>query len=127
MQGRQQDDHVATSFATQLDARRVLPPGQRPADQWQIVHYGPVPRRKVHAGWDIMVFGATASGEQMVIDLAEVLRLPRLKVRADLHCVSGFSVMDLQWEGVAAQTLLAALESAVWLPSAGLILSGGDT
>jgi DMSO/TMAO reductase YedYZ molybdopterin-dependent catalytic subunit len=107
VQGSQQDNDVAMSVSAQLDARRALPPGQRPAEQWQIVHYGPVPRRKVHPRWDITVFGATASGEEVTFDLAELVNgRPLLKVRADLHCVSGFSVMDLLWEGVSVQALL---------------------
>jgi DMSO/TMAO reductase YedYZ molybdopterin-dependent catalytic subunit len=108
VQGSQQDNDVTMSMSAQFDARRALPPGQRPAEQWRIVHYGPVPRRKVNVRWDITIFGATASGEEVTFDLAALAASgARQKVRADLHCVSGFSVMDLLWEGIPTSALLS--------------------
>lgn len=36
----------------------------------------------------------------------EVLALPQAQVRADLHCVEGWSVPDLLWEGVPSSTII---------------------
>lgn len=110
MQGRQQEMSQyagdLTAVGTQSDVRRPLPPGQRPATQWKVVHYGPIPRQKARMAWDITVFGATASGREHRLDLETLASLPQRRVRADLHCVNGFSILDLCWEGVPAQALL---------------------
>ena len=47
-----------------------LPPGQRPQNQWPVLHYGPVPRFKPER-WDLQVYGATADGGKHSWDYAE--------------------------------------------------------
>lgn len=82
-----------------------LPPGQRLQRGWPVTHYGPVPRFKPQS-WDLQVYGATASGEKTVWDFEAFHALPRVTVRADLHCVTRFSILDNEWGGVAAKTVL---------------------
>jgi DMSO/TMAO reductase YedYZ molybdopterin-dependent catalytic subunit len=84
---------------------RALPPGQRHAHGWPVLHYGPVPRFRP-ASWSLGVVGATADGRQHSLDLADLRRLPRTRVRGDLHCVNRWTVPDNLWEGVAVRTLL---------------------
>lgn len=69
------------------------------------MHYGPIPKRKPE-DWDIRVSGATASGVEHVFSLETVVELPRRTVHADLHCASGFSVLDLTWEGIPTSALM---------------------
>ncbi|MGF1429730.1 sulfite oxidase-like oxidoreductase [Kitasatospora sp. LaBMicrA B282] len=82
-----------------------LPPGQRLQRGWPVLHYGPVPRFKPLT-WDFQVFGATASAEKHSWDHAGFHALPRTSVRADFHCVTRFSMLDSEWSGVAAATVL---------------------
>jgi DMSO/TMAO reductase YedYZ molybdopterin-dependent catalytic subunit len=89
----------------EFDAPRVLPPGQRRAERLKVLHYGPVPRFKPET-WRLTVTGRTASGREHAVDLEEFASLPRTKVRGDLHCVARWTVPDLEWEGVAARTLI---------------------
>lgn len=105
MRGQRGEDSAATSFAASANARRGVPPGQRPSENWPVTHYGPVPRRKLE-DWDIRVSGATASGDEHVLKLDVLDELPHRTVYADLHCVSGFSVLDLTWEGIPSSALL---------------------
>ncbi len=84
---------------------RSLPPGQRPAAGWPVLHYGPVPKLRP-ATWELTFAGATADGEQHGLDLAQLAELPRVEVVSDLHCVTRWSVPDRRWQGVAARTLL---------------------
>jgi DMSO/TMAO reductase YedYZ molybdopterin-dependent catalytic subunit len=53
------------------------------------------------------VFGATASGDELRLDAGELAALPRSTVRSDLHCVTKWTVRDLEWGGVLTSTLLA--------------------
>jgi DMSO/TMAO reductase YedYZ molybdopterin-dependent catalytic subunit len=82
-----------------------LPPGQRLQRGWPVLHYGPVPRFKPDR-WDFQVFGATASGDKQRWDHAAFSALPRVTVHGDFHCVTKFSMLDNEWGGVAAKTVL---------------------
>jgi len=84
---------------------RAVPPGQRYALQLRVQHYGPVPRFRPDS-WRFVVNGATADAKERHLDIEELAALPRTTVRADLHCVTKWSVLDNEWEGVAARTLL---------------------
>ena len=90
---------------------RALPPGQRLAPRLRVQHYGPVPRLRP-ASWRLTVNGATDDGKERHLDLDEVAALPRVAVRADLHCVTRWTVLDNLWEGVAARTLLDLVPAA---------------
>lgn len=78
----------------------TLPPGQRPVEGFprfgtHLHHPAPtVPQD--HA---IEVSGPLAEG--FALPLAELARLPRRELTADLHCVAGWSAINLRWEGVA--------------------------
>jgi DMSO/TMAO reductase YedYZ molybdopterin-dependent catalytic subunit len=88
-----------------------LPPGQRLQRGWPVLHYGPIPRFKPLT-WDLQVFGATASGTKTSWNHEEFHRLPRTTVRADFHCVTRFSMLDNEWSGVAATTVLELVPPA---------------
>jgi DMSO/TMAO reductase YedYZ molybdopterin-dependent catalytic subunit len=83
----------------------TLPPGQKPAVGWPVLHYGQVPADR-GAGWDLRVTGATADGAEHVLDAAAFGALARTTVTGDLHCVTRWSVRDNSWTGVAVRTLL---------------------
>ncbi|WP_441246526.1 sulfite oxidase-like oxidoreductase [Kitasatospora sp. McL0602] len=88
-----------------------LPPGQRLQRGWPVLHYGPVPRFKPLT-WDLQVFGATASAEKHSWDFEGFHELPTVTVRSDFHCVTRFSMLDNEWSGVAAATLLELVPPA---------------
>ncbi|GAB2595339.1 sulfite oxidase-like oxidoreductase [Streptomyces capparidis] len=84
---------------------RRLPPGQRPQRGWPVLHYGPVPRFR-RERWEFQVFGATASGEKHTWNHDEFSALPHTTVVADFHCVTKFSMVDVEWNGVATAEIL---------------------
>ncbi|HEV2633983.1 MAG TPA: sulfite oxidase-like oxidoreductase [Actinocrinis sp.] len=88
-----------------------LPPGQREQRAWPVLHYGPVPRFKPDR-WDLQVYGATADGGKAVWDYESFAELPRCTVRADFHCVTKFTILDCEWSGVSARTVLDLMPPA---------------
>ena len=88
-----------------------LPPGQLVPSAWPVEHYGRVPAFDP-ATWDLRIFGATATGREHSLDWSAFGGLPRTQVRADLHCVTRFSVLDICWEGVSTAALLALVPPA---------------
>ena len=83
-------------------ARRV-PPGQYLTEKFPVLHYGNVPRVDL-ATWDLRVWGEVDA--PFALTWEQFRTLPRTKVHADIHCVTRWSKLDTDWEGVSARTIL---------------------
>ena len=84
---------------------RPLPPGQRLSPVLRPVRYGRVPDIDL-ATWSLRIGGDTHDGEVVSLSWADLMSLPQTVVRADHHCVSRYTTLDLQWSGVAARTII---------------------
>lgn len=82
----------------------LLPPGQRSVPL-RPNHYGRVPRMDL-ASWSLTIEGATVDGSMTRLLLDDILALPQLEVRADLHCASKRSATGLVWGGVPARAIV---------------------
>ena len=80
-----------------------LPPGQVATLKWPVLHYGAVPGFN-RATWDFRVFGLVEQPLQLSYD--ELLALPQVEVRADMHCVTRWSRFDNCWEGVRVREVI---------------------
>ena len=87
-----------------MDANR-LPPGQKQTSAFPALHYGPIPSFNP-ATWDFRVWGTVEEPVTWTWD--EVLALPRVKLRLDLHCVTTWSKLETEWEGIALRRLVEA-------------------
>jgi len=81
-----------------------LPPGQFLTDQFPVLHYGPIPEFNPST-WDLRVWGAVETPITFTWD--QILDLPRIRVRLDLHCVTTWTILDTEWEGISLQTLVS--------------------
>lgn len=97
-----------------------LPPGQRLAKGWPVLHYGPVPTFDPEA-WDFRVFGAVARPVTLTYD--ELKALGPVRERRDFHCVTKFSVLDVEWEVVAVSRVAALAEP---LASAAFVMAHSE-
>src|SRR3990170_6379850 len=79
-----------------------VPPGQSLTKDWPVLHHGPVPSIDT-SGWTISIFGLV--DKERKLDHQEFMSLPRVKVRSDIHCVTGWSRLDNLWEGVSTITI----------------------
>jgi len=80
-----------------------LPPGQVVTDKWPVLHYGSVPRTDLKT-WDFKVHGLVEAPQRWTWE--EFQKLPRVKVRSDIHCVTRWSRYDNLWEGVSVREVL---------------------
>lgn len=80
-----------------------LPPGQSATLKFPVLHAGSVPTCDL-ATWTLRLFGEVE--EERIWTWEEFQRLPRVKVRMDLHCVTRWSKFDTEWEGVSLRTLV---------------------
>ena len=81
-----------------------LPPGQYLTEKWPVLHYGGVPRVDL-ATWDLRVDGLVEHPLRLTCD--ELRRLPRTELKADIHCVTRWSLLDSTWRGIALPEVLA--------------------
>jgi DMSO/TMAO reductase YedYZ molybdopterin-dependent catalytic subunit len=86
-------------------AHRV-PPGQTVTERFPILHEGDVPEYDL-ASWKLRVFGEVEQEKTFSFD--ELLALPQTKVQCDIHCVTRWSKLDTDWEGIKFSELLPLL------------------
>ncbi len=79
-----------------------VPPGQRLVKGWPVLHYGPIPTFD-GVSWDLEVSGLVENPYTLAYAELNALRTP--DVTADMHCVTGWTTLDNDWEGVRFRTL----------------------
>jgi len=97
---------VSSSAPSELAEPRPLPPGQRLSPGLRPVHYGRVPHIELTT-WSLRIGGDTHDGQGVSLSWADLMSLPQTEARADHHCVSRLTTLDLRWSGVAARTIIA--------------------
>ncbi len=85
-------------------AAKRVPPGQYLTEKFPVLSYGETPYIKKEE-WTFAVGGAVE--REVRLDHAGLLKLPRTYVTRDFHCVTGWSRLDIAWEGVKVRDVLA--------------------
>ena len=88
---------------TQARPTERLPPGQVLTRKWPVLTYGETPKLDL-ASWSFRCFGLLE--EPVTWSWSEFLRLPRVAITSDVHCVTRWSRYDNRWEGVAVSEIL---------------------
>jgi DMSO/TMAO reductase YedYZ molybdopterin-dependent catalytic subunit len=91
------------------DVAKRVPPGQRLVTSWPVLHYGPIPEFNPQT-WDLRVFGEVENPITLSYD--ELKALPNVKAGADMHCVTGWTTLDNEWEGVSFRTIKELVQPA---------------
>ena len=84
-----------------------IPPGQHLTDDFPVLSAGPTPRTPLDR-WDLQLVGDLDQPKRWTWD--EFLALPRETPTVDVHCVTKWSKLDTEWEGVSLDTLLDGVE-----------------
>ncbi|MEU8307150.1 molybdopterin-dependent oxidoreductase [Actinomadura sp. NPDC048955] len=86
-----------------------LPPGQYLTEDFPVLSAGPTPRIP-EEGWELTV--ATETGGQYRWTWRELLDLPFETPHVDIHCVTKWSKLGTDWQGVSLDVLLEDVETA---------------
>jgi DMSO/TMAO reductase YedYZ molybdopterin-dependent catalytic subunit len=89
---------------THPEDRGRLPDGQHLTTKWPVLTYGPTPNVDT-AQWRCRVFGEVQRAVELSWD--DLHRLPFVRVRADMHCVTTWSIYDMAWGGFRVRDVLA--------------------
>jgi DMSO/TMAO reductase YedYZ molybdopterin-dependent catalytic subunit len=83
-------------------AERV-PPGQYLVNDFPVLSAGPTPRTPLNR-WSFEINGLVSQKTQWSWE--DFMMLPHQKFTVDIHCVTKWSKLDTQWEGISLDTLL---------------------
>ena len=84
-----------------------IPPRQALTRKWPVLHAGTTPQYDL-SKWTFHVFGLVAAPWQCSYE--QFTALPRVRVRADMHCVTRWSKLDNEWEGVRTREVLSHVQ-----------------
>ena len=85
-----------------------LPPGQTLVQDWPVLSAGPTPDVDT-ADWEFTIRDETGTDHRWSWD--ELRALPSETITKDIHCVTKWSKLDTDWEGVSVDTLLDGVET----------------
>jgi len=83
-----------------------VPPGQYLTDGFPVLSAGPTPHTQL-MDW---TFSITGGAELARWTWDEFQALPSEDVTVDIHCVTKWSKLDTEWQGVSVDTLLGAVD-----------------
>jgi DMSO/TMAO reductase YedYZ molybdopterin-dependent catalytic subunit len=89
--------------------RPDLPPGQYLTTDFPVLSAGPTPRVPLDS-WEFTI--TTEAGERRSWDWRSFRALPTDRFTVDLHCVTRWSKLGTDWEGVSLDTLLDGVATA---------------
>ena len=99
---------VSRGFSGRRRSAPDLPPGQYLTEDFPVLTAGPTPRVPLDQ-WELTI--TTETGQVYRWDWAGLLALPSDTPTVDLHCVTRWSKLDSEWQGVALDTLLEDVET----------------
>ncbi|MUT67231.1 sulfite oxidase-like oxidoreductase [Paenibacillus sp. NEAU-GSW1] len=91
---------------TSPEVAHRVPPGQTITERFPILHEGEVPSYDMST-WTLRVFGEVE--EERVFTYDELIALPQTKQMNDIHCVTRWTKLDTEWEGIRIADLLPLL------------------
>ncbi|MEJ7753981.1 MAG: molybdopterin-dependent oxidoreductase [Candidatus Limnocylindrales bacterium] len=113
-------DRLRSRPALSDDQKGRVPPGQYVTQKWPVLHYGSVPSVDL-ATWDFRVWGDVE--EPFTFSWEEFRQMPRKSIHRDIHCVTRWTRLDMDFEGVPIQHIL---ERARPKPSARFVVEHAE-
>jgi len=115
-------DELPPDVIVSPDTRRTgrVPPGQSRTRKWPVLDASGPPEISLDR-WKFQVTGRVARPVEW--NWEEFLKLPRVKVFSDFHCVTRWSRLGNLWEGVSTRELMERAGGA--LPGARYVLAYG--
>jgi DMSO/TMAO reductase YedYZ molybdopterin-dependent catalytic subunit len=109
MEELQNDEPATGDIIISPDTLREnrIPPGQHKTTQWPVLHAGMTPEVDVKT-WKFRMFGLVE--EEWYCNYEEFLKLPKVRVKSDFHCVTTWSRLDNLWEGVSTRELASRIK-----------------
>ena len=92
----------ALAANTRPDGRPRLPPGQQAVEKIQDM--GGTPGIATVANWRLRIHGEVE--RPVILSYQELLNLDQVHITCDIHCVTGWTLLDSRWSGVRLTTIM---------------------
>lgn len=89
--------------ASQPGVNQRIPAGQKQVTNFPVLDLGIRPNVNT-SNWSLRVHGLVE--HELTLSWMEFRQLPQTKDVSDFHCVTRWSQLDMEWDGVLARTLL---------------------
>lgn len=96
---------VNQGFHGKRGQKQRLPPGQSEVARWPVLTYGPTPHIDT-ATWQLTIDGEV--NQPLTLDWKTFGKLPKTILHTDIHCVTRWSRLGMEWEGVSLDDLVEA-------------------
>jgi DMSO/TMAO reductase YedYZ molybdopterin-dependent catalytic subunit len=81
-----------------------VPPGQKVVNDFPVLDLGITPSLST-ANWSLRLYGLVE--HELTLDWEALRTLPQVKSVSDFHCVTRWSQLDMDWEGVLARDVVS--------------------
>ena len=95
-------ENLALAAEMRPDGRPRLPPSQQAVKR--IIDMGGVQGTAESKNWRLQIHGEV--GNPTTLNFQELLNLPQVDLTCDVHCVTGWTLLDSQWGGVRLTTIM---------------------
>jgi DMSO/TMAO reductase YedYZ molybdopterin-dependent catalytic subunit len=92
----------ALAASIRPDGKPRLPPGQ--AAVKKIQDMGGTPGTNTVANWKLSIEGEVE--RPIVLSFQELLNLDQVQITCDIHCVTGWTLLDSRWSGIRLSTIM---------------------
>jgi len=75
-----------------------LPPNQKRVNRFPILQAGNSPYDLNKDNWKLEIYGEIEN--PITLNFEEFTKMPTIKLKTNIHCVTGWSLFDTYWEGV---------------------------
>lgn len=96
----------ALAASTRPDGRPRLPPGQQAVEK--ILNMGGTPGTATVTNWSLRVHGEVE--RPVVLSYEALLNLDQVHIICDIHCVTGWTLLDSSWSGVRLKTIMDSVK-----------------
>ena len=96
-------EQLALAASTRPDGRPKLPPGQMGVKKIRTMG-GTPSGTATTSNWRLHVHGEVQ--RPIVVSYRELLEMDQVEIVCDVHCVTGWSLLDSHWSGVRVSTIM---------------------
>jgi len=100
-----QAENRVLSQELRTDGRPRIPPGQVAVEEIRAM--GGMPGRGLDPEWQLQVKGEVKTPTTFRWD--DLMQLPQIDLVCDIHCVTGWTLLDSQWRGIRLAALMEAV------------------
>lgn len=99
---------LALAASIRPDGRPRLPPGQHAVEK--ILDMGGSPGTATVESWRMRIYGEVE--RPIVLSYKELLDMEQVSITCDVHCVTGWTLLDSRWTGVRLGTIMDRVKPA---------------